>query len=144
MVARSDIVAEARRWLGTPYHHQASRIGVGADCLGLVRGVWRALIGPEPERPPAYTPGWNDAAAKGDPLLAAALRHFVAVDAAEARAGDVMLFRLKPQLPAKHAGILTESGTLVHAYEGSGVVETTLSPWWRRRLAGVFAFPGAD
>ena len=38
---RPHIVAAARRWLGTPYHHQATRQGVGADCLGLVRGVWR-------------------------------------------------------------------------------------------------------
>lgn len=38
-VTRAAIVAEARRWLGTPYRHQASVIGAGADCLGLVRGV---------------------------------------------------------------------------------------------------------
>jgi len=39
------IVAEARRWIGTPYRHQASLIGVGCDCLGLVRGIWRAVVG---------------------------------------------------------------------------------------------------
>ena len=39
---RTDIVAEARAWIGTPYRHQASLKGVGCDCLGLVRGVWRA------------------------------------------------------------------------------------------------------
>ena len=36
-------------WIGTPYRHQASLKGVGCDCLGLVRGVWRAVIGAEPE-----------------------------------------------------------------------------------------------
>lgn len=49
VVSRAAIVAEARAWLGTPYRHQASLKGVGADCLGLVRGVWRAVVGPEPE-----------------------------------------------------------------------------------------------
>ncbi|MGA8997361.1 MAG: peptidase P60, partial [Pseudolabrys sp.] len=44
-VLRKDIVAETRRWIGTPYRHQASLIGVGCDCLGLVRGVWRAVVG---------------------------------------------------------------------------------------------------
>ena len=39
-------VASARGWLGTPYHHQASLKGVGCDCLGLLRGVWREVIGP--------------------------------------------------------------------------------------------------
>ena len=39
-----SVVVEARRWLGTPYLHQASECGVGADCLGLLRGVWRGVI----------------------------------------------------------------------------------------------------
>ena len=49
---RDEIVAHARAWIGTPYHHQASRIGVGTDCLGLVRGVCRELYGREPRRCP--------------------------------------------------------------------------------------------
>ena len=43
------LVAEARRWLGTPYRHQASPCAaVGCDCLGLIRGVWLAVIGETP------------------------------------------------------------------------------------------------
>ena len=51
-VEREVIVAAARRWIGTPYRHQASLIHVGCDCLGLVRGVWREVIGDEPEAAP--------------------------------------------------------------------------------------------
>ena len=36
-----DVMRSARSWLGTPYRHQGARKGVGCDCLGLVRGVWR-------------------------------------------------------------------------------------------------------
>jgi hypothetical protein len=36
--AMSPAVEIARGWIGTPYLHQASRRGAGADCLGLVRG----------------------------------------------------------------------------------------------------------
>jgi NlpC/P60 family putative phage cell wall peptidase len=43
MVTRETIVAAARSWFGTPYHHQASVKGVGSDCLGLIRGIWREL-----------------------------------------------------------------------------------------------------
>ena len=60
-LTRARIVAEARAWIGTPYRHQASLKGVGCDCLGLVRGVWRAVIGPEPERAPPYAPDWAEA-----------------------------------------------------------------------------------
>ena len=51
-VWRARTVAAARLWTGTPYHHQASLRGVGCDCLGLVRGVWRDLYGAEPETVP--------------------------------------------------------------------------------------------
>ena len=55
-LARATIVAEARAWIGTPYRHQGSLKGIGCDCLGLVRGVWRAVAGAEPEAVPAYAP----------------------------------------------------------------------------------------
>jgi len=35
----NPVVMEARRWLNTPYKHQASEIGIGTDCLGLIRGI---------------------------------------------------------------------------------------------------------
>ena len=41
------VIAIARSWLGTPYHDQASLRGVGCDCLGLARGVWREVVGPD-------------------------------------------------------------------------------------------------
>ena len=54
------VVAAARGWLGTPYHDQASVRGVGCDCLGLVRGVWRELYGPEPVPIPPYSRDWGE------------------------------------------------------------------------------------
>jgi len=60
MIDRQLIVAAARRYIGTPYHHQAALHGAGCDCLGLVRGVWHDLYGAEPEEPPPYTPDWGD------------------------------------------------------------------------------------
>ena len=44
-MSREHIVEAARDWIGTPYRHQASKKGVGADCLGLLRGGWRDVIG---------------------------------------------------------------------------------------------------
>ena len=45
MPGRDAIVVAARRYVGTPYHHQAALAGAGCDCLGLIRGVWRDLYG---------------------------------------------------------------------------------------------------
>jgi NlpC/P60 family putative phage cell wall peptidase len=142
---RSAIVAEARNWIGTPYHHQASVKGVGCDCLGLVRGVWRALVGPEPEPIPGYSRDWGEVGAR-ETMLAAARRHLIEIDPQEARAGDVLVFRMRTGRVAKHAGILAGrdclAATFVHAQEGGPVCEVGLSPWWRRRIAAAFAFPG--
>ena len=58
-MTQHPITVLARGWLGTPYQHQASLKGVGCDCLGLVRGIWREAFGAEPEVPPAYAPDWR-------------------------------------------------------------------------------------
>jgi NlpC/P60 family putative phage cell wall peptidase len=134
------IVAAARGWIGTPYRHQASLQGVGCDCLGLVRGVWRECLGHEPEALPAYSPDWAESGA-GEALAEAGARHLLRVDDLAFQAGDVLLFRWKPYLPAKHAGIATDVGAMVHAQDGFAVSEIALSPWWLRRLAFVFRFP---
>lgn len=142
MTTRSAIIAATRGWIGTPYQHQASVRGIGADCLGLVRGVWRQVIGAEPERAPPYTPDWSEA---GDETLADALRRWMRAGEAEAaRPGDVIGFRMQAGAPIKHAAILTARDEITHAYWARAVVASRYSPWWRRRAAAAFAFPGVE
>jgi len=139
-----DLVTLARGWIGTPYWHQASLKGVGCDCLGLLRGIWREALGPEPEEAPPYAASWAESAPIGaDPLAEAARRHLVPVTGAEApRAGDVLLFRFRAHLPARHCAIATGLGTMIHAHDGAVVTEVALTGWWRRHCAHVFRFPG--
>jgi NlpC/P60 family putative phage cell wall peptidase len=140
MSKADEVVASARGWIGTPYLHQASLKNMGCDCLGLVRGVWRDCMGKEPESPPAYAPDWAEAGGL-ETLATAAGRHLQPVAVEDMKAGDVLLFRWKLHLPAKHAGIATGKTSMVHAQDGLGVVEVALSKWWQRRLAFVFRFP---
>jgi NlpC/P60 family putative phage cell wall peptidase len=140
MLEPEAIVAEARSWIGTPYLHQASLKGVGCDCLGLLRGVWRGVLGTEPELPPPYTADWAEAGMR-DTLVDAARRHLAEVDPAGIRSGDVLLFRWRDHLPAKHCAIATARDRMVHAHDGAAVCEVAIAPWWRRHLAGVFRFP---
>lgn len=138
------VVAEARGWIGTPYVHQASLRGVGADCLGLLRGVWRSLYGAEPVTMPGYTPDWGEAGARE--MLADAAARWLHPAPSEA-AGDVILFRMRDGRVAKHLGIATAIGAqaaFVHAYDGHGVVEQSLSAPWARRIAGRFVFPEGE
>lgn len=134
------IVAAARRWIGTPYLHQASVRGVGCDCLGLVRGVWRDVVGDEPEQPGPYTPDWAEAGGR-ETLLDAADRYFDAVRPGPPFAGAVVLFRWREGLPVKHAGIATGPASMVHAHDGAQVAEVAIGPWWQRHIARVVRFP---
>jgi NlpC/P60 family putative phage cell wall peptidase len=138
--ASARIVAEALEWVGTPYRHQGSLKSVGCDCLGLVRGVWRAVYGEEPETPGPYAADWAEASGE-DRLLAAARRHCIARTKGDAVPGDLLLFRWRPNVPAKHTGILVDADRFIHAYQGHSVLVSSLAPHWRRRIAGVFAFP---
>ena len=140
---RQDIVDEARSWLGTPYVHQASTKGAGTDCLGLLRGVWRAQIGCEPEEVPIYTMDWSEPQGE-ERMWAAAQRHLIEKPSADLSSGDVVLFRMRDSGIAKHLGIMTSTGAVprfVHAYNGHGVVENALSEPWRRRIVACFEFP---
>ncbi|MEP3439043.1 MAG: NlpC/P60 family protein [Hoeflea sp.] len=135
------VVAAARAWIGTPYRHQGSRKGVGCDCLGLVRGVWAEVMGRPAEQPGAYAPDWAERG-RTDRLIIAARRHCgAAIPVSQARAGDILLFRWRDGVSAKHAGLLSDADHFIHAYEAAGVVESVLVPGWRRRIAAVHRFP---
>ena len=140
--SRGAIVTAARAWLGTPYVHQASARGAGSDCLGLVRGVFRDLYGFEPEAPPPYTPDWNEANAAAEPLLTAARRHLVPSDAAMLAPGQVLIFRIMRDGPAKHCGIVSYDDRFIHAYAGRAVIESWFNRWWHERLIAAFDYPG--
>ncbi|WP_420012094.1 NlpC/P60 family protein [Tateyamaria sp.] len=137
------IIREARDWIGTPYVHQMNAKAAGCDCLGLVRGVWMAVMGSEPERPPAYSRDWSEPQGE-ERLWAAATRHLVSKRLVDGAPGDVILFRMKSGAVAKHLGIQTQVGPdarFVHAYSGHGVVESPLSAPRARRVVARFEFP---
>ncbi len=139
----TDIAALARAWIGTPYHHQASTKGAGTDCLGLLRGVWRAVYGAEPCAIPPYSMDWSEAGARED-LMQAADTWLIRKDIFDAALGDVLLFRMRAGAVAKHLGIVGAVGrapTFIHAYSGHGVIESPLSDPWARKIAARYQFP---
>lgn len=157
------VIAVARSWLGTPYHDQASLKGVGCDCLGLARGVWREVVGPEPFPIPPYSRDWGETgpreASETVPqgtnrasgaigggegpigLAEGARRMMPEIAPSDASPGSLILFRMTPHAIAKHVGILTGPDQFTHAYERLGVIEEPLTPSWRRKLAFAFLFP---
>lgn len=136
------VVTEARAWIGTPYLHQASIKGAGCDCLGLVRGIWRTVIGPEPLVVPRYSADWDEPQGH-DVLWQAAQSVLQPADHVDWAPGQVLLFRMRDGAVAKHLGILAQAGqapSFVHAYSRHGVIESPLSAPWRKRVVARFVF----
>jgi NlpC/P60 family putative phage cell wall peptidase len=134
------LIAVARSWLGTPYHDQASLAGVACDCLGLARGVWREVVGPEPFPIPPYSRDWSESGPR-EVLAAGARRMMPEIAPADASPSALILFGMIPRAISKHVEILTSPDTFVHAYGRRGVIEEPLAPTWRRRIAFGFLFP---
>lgn len=126
------MIAAARACLGTPFHHQGRRPGVGLDCIGLVIVALRAAGFVVRDR--------KDYARRPDGhSLTQALLDHGAVPVDEIRSGDILLFRYdqRPQ----HVAIATDEAHLIHSFAPAGkVVETALGLYWRRRLVGVYRF----
>ena len=136
------VIAAARAWLGTPYHDQASLRGVGCDCLGLARGVWRDLVGAEPQPIPPYSRDWGETGVR-EVLADGARGMMIEIPVAEIGPGTLVLFRMAPRAIAKHVGILTAADRFIHAYDRLGVIEEALTTTWSRRIAFAFRFPAA-
>lgn len=143
MEIRDRVLTAARNWIDTPYMHAASMRGVGCDCLGLVRGIWRDIYGDEPEMPPPYAPDWIETCGR-ETLKEAAARHMNAIGPDAALPGDLVLFRIGYGSVAKHAAILTDENKIIHAYSRHAVIESPMGTWWKRRLTYAFSFPGIN
>lgn len=138
------IVEHAKGWIGTPFQHQASVQGHGCDCLGLVRGIWRAVIGHEPKSRFDYGTNWT-VGARPDALDQGLRGVFDAADIAPNSIGDVIAFRLNRSHHAQHLGItigaINRIPHMIHSCNTTGVVEVPISVAWQRRCVGQYKFP---
>lgn len=137
LIWRTRIIAEALEWLGTPYRHQASEKGCGADCLGLVRGVANHIGVANIPGVPAYPQRLR--ASHGELMLEGFERHGSRVD--NPRPADILLFRMRRASPVSHCGILLFDNRFIHAFEGLGVISTPLSGHWSANNCAAFHLP---
>lgn len=134
-ISRETIVAEARSWLGTRFHHQGRAKGMGCDCAGLVIGVGRDLGLMKQYDFRAY--GRLPHAGTLEKQVASQL---LPINIDDAKPGDVylMVFEKEPQ----HLAIATDIG-LIHALAlRRKVVEHGIDATWASRIRSAWRFPG--
>lgn len=121
---RAAVVAEARSWIRTPYHHAARVKGVGVDCAQILIAVYAAVGLIEPFDPGYYPPDWH--------LHRDEERYLATVERLARRRlddghmpdpGDVVVWRIGRCFA--HGAIVTAWPRAVHAYAQSRVVEET-------------------
>lgn len=148
-MTRSDVIAEARLWVGTPYLHQAHARGIGCDCAGLVGGVAVALGLVAPDWwETEFAPHVGYARQPlGDGLLRVLDAFMRSLHPDDAQAGDVvvMRFRRDPQ----HLGIVVPhrgGAGMVHALNQGprAVVEHRIDERWSGRITHAYALPGVN
>ncbi len=115
---RAAVVAEARSWLRTPYHHMGRVKGAGADCATLLAEVYaRAGVLP-PFEIPFYPPDWHlhrDA----ERYLGFVLAHAVEINGMP-MPGDVALWQFGRCFA--HGAIVIRWPVVIHAYAGKGCI----------------------
>ena len=136
----NEIVEAARTWIGTPYHNQASLKGVGCDCVGLARGIYREVYGHEPKVNLSYSPDWGDHNGNEE-IIAAADRFLEPLELDRLHPGCVILIRLRKHLTAKHCLIYTGDNRVIHAFNNNRVLEEVMSDRWWKLVVRAYSYP---
>jgi cell wall-associated NlpC family hydrolase len=123
---RSEVVAEARTWLRTPYAPLARIKGVGVDCAQILIAVFEACgLVPAPDVG-IYSPEWH-LHHSAEIYLGWITQYCAQVETPQP--GDIALFRYGRCV--SHSGIITcvgENPWMIHSYIGQGVLEEEILP----------------
>lgn len=142
-VTREQLIAEARTWIGTPFHHQGRVRRVGVDCIGLI-------VQPARDLGIAVTDeiGYSDQP-NAEHTLECLRRSFVQVPVGRMLDGDVYYIWFGVPSQPHHFGFKTDVGIL-HAYNDMSrggkrirmgrATETRLPVDWARRIHSAWRF----
>lgn len=108
--SKNALVAEAERWLGTPYKYGGSERGKGTDCSGMTMEIYRKVLGVKIPR--------NSAAQQ---------QFCTPMKREKLEAGDLVFFSTgKGRGRVGHVGLYVADGVFVHASSSRGVIASNL------------------
>lgn len=146
MTTRADLVAEARTWVGTRYHHQGRLKGVGVDCIGLIGGVALACALPGAREWAEDAPLHAYARRPDATLLMASCSRFMdrVPNATDIQPADVLVFAIEGE--PRHFALVSalRPTRVIHAYallSARRVVEQSL-PIAKAQMLAAFRFRG--
>ena len=109
---RQDIIAEARTWKGTPFHHKARVKGVGVDCGGFIYEVFKHVIGiPHESFPAYYAEDW--ALHRDNEIYLAFMQPYV-IRVSRPQVADITMWKFGRNF--SHGTIYMGNGQYIHSY----------------------------
>lgn len=115
---RAAVVAEAKTWLGTPYHHHARVKGAGVDCANLPAAVYESC-GLIPNLAPSYSEQWHKHRDE-EIYLSWVTPHAREIDRSSVQPGDFAIWKFGRTF--SHGAIIIDPPIVIHSYIGLGVV----------------------
>lgn len=134
---QEELIAAAESMIGTPFHAQGRKPGVGLDCIGMVACAARQS-GFLFQDQTAYPMRPNGA-------LQPVLEHYLTrIEASELHPGDVLLMAFSGMEP-HHVALYVGEGQIIHAYtQARKTVKQTYSKYWQEKTVAVYRFPGIE
>ena len=114
---REAVIAEARTWLGTNYHHHAMVKGAGVDCAQILIAVYAACGLMPMVEIKDYAHDWHLHRSE-EKYLGHIAKFMRPVD--QPLPGDTALFKFGHTI--SHGAIIVEWPYVIHSYIGLGVV----------------------
>jgi cell wall-associated NlpC family hydrolase len=116
---RARVIAEAREWIGTPYHHHARVKHGGADCAMFPLAVYQACgVLRQDYQPPEYSVQWH--LHRSEELYLKEIQEFVREITGPPQPADFVVFRFGRTY--SHGAIVVDWPTVVHSYIPHGVL----------------------
>lgn len=109
---RTNIVDEARTWLGTPYHHQAAVKQQGVDCAQILVEVYHAVGLAERPDIGYYPSDWMLHRSE-ERYLGWLDQYCRRIELAEVGPGDIVMFKFGRCFA--HSGIVVHYPLIIHA-----------------------------
>jgi cell wall-associated NlpC family hydrolase len=143
MTTRADIVAEARSYIGTPFHHQGRLKGVGVDCAGLPLCIARTFGLVEADFDVQGYPRQAD----GVSLLGWCDETMQRIGRSDMQRGDVVVVAYDEH--PQHLGILGDylhgGLSIIHSSSvAKRVIETRLMFTRSMRFQAAYVLPGVE
>ena len=117
---QKQLVKEAKKWLGTPYHSGARLKNIGVDCGQLLIDVYEkaGLLKPDECNPGYYSPEWH--LHRSEEKYLKWVEKFCKKVEPPYLPGDIAVFQFGRCV--SHGALVLEWPILIHAYIGYGVI----------------------